>query len=45
MKIIEIILGIILFPFMLLIGLITGTFHAYESYHTIFLISTKDEYE
>lgn len=44
MRFLEILLGILLFPIIVIIGIFTGIFRAYEDYHTIFMISTKDDH-
>ncbi len=44
MKFVEILLGILLFPLMLILGLVLGVIRVYEIFHNSFITATyKDE--
>lgn len=44
MRFLEILLGILLFPFMLILGLVIGVIKCYKLYHAACMSVSRDDY-
>lgn len=43
MRFFEILVGILLFPFILLTGMVIGTIDCYKSYHAAFMSASRED--